>query len=285
MPWFYIDDDMAFNRKIVAAGNAAVGLWSRAGSWSRKEGTNGFIPTGMAKSLGTASQIKALVDNALWHKVPGGYQFHQWDDRYDQAAEEERKRKRAAAGRLGGINSGKTRRGNRKAEANAEANSEASASKIGLKNEANAEQKRTPVLVLEGSSYEDPEPHVKQRAGKPRGRSRIDEVNGTAHSLEAHNIAKRYAERCRQTPPGDTIRGVALAADGCLRSGFNEHQIDDGIRAWEASTMTSTTRIPDFVHQAVNRSNNPGGQPISKAESWLNLGQQIDDNDRKAIGQ
>ena len=33
MPWFNVDDGFAFHRKAVRAGNAAIGLWTRAGSW------------------------------------------------------------------------------------------------------------------------------------------------------------------------------------------------------------------------------------------------------------
>lgn len=125
MPWFYIDDDMAFNRKIVAAGNAAVGLWARAGSWSRKEGTHGFIPTEIARSLGTAAQATKLLQvppgtdsNAgLWLRADGGYEFHEWHERYDPEKENDIRQKRSAAGRLGGFRSGESRRGKPRAEA------------------------------------------------------------------------------------------------------------------------------------------------------------------------
>lgn len=34
MSWFKVDDHLAFHRKTLAAGNEAMGLWVRAGSWS-----------------------------------------------------------------------------------------------------------------------------------------------------------------------------------------------------------------------------------------------------------
>ncbi|MEU3011094.1 hypothetical protein [Nocardia asteroides] len=96
MPWFRVDDDAAFHSKIVAAGNAAVGLWTRAGSWSSRELTDGFIPAHMIASMGTPAQAKKLVQVRLWDKVDGGYQFHQWAERQPfTKADVERKREEA----------------------------------------------------------------------------------------------------------------------------------------------------------------------------------------------
>lgn len=84
MPWFKIDDNFAFHRKAVAAGNTAIGLWTRAGAWCSAQLTDGHVPTDMVKLLGgRPTDAKKLVDAGLWHQVDGGYQFHQWseDDR------------------------------------------------------------------------------------------------------------------------------------------------------------------------------------------------------------
>ncbi|MEU6582837.1 hypothetical protein [Nocardia sp. NPDC046763] len=97
MPWFRIDDQAAFHAKIVAAGNAAVGLWARAGAWSAGALTDGFIPKHMVATLGTTSQAKRLVQVGLWTAADGGgYQFHQWAERQPYSkAETERKRAEA----------------------------------------------------------------------------------------------------------------------------------------------------------------------------------------------
>jgi hypothetical protein len=78
MGWFPVDDQMSFHHKIVTAGNAAIGVWVRAGAWSKAHGTGGFIPLPMAKSLGSRSEIKRLVDVGLWEDVLGGFLFHNW---------------------------------------------------------------------------------------------------------------------------------------------------------------------------------------------------------------
>jgi hypothetical protein len=92
MPWFKVDDTLAFHHKTIAAGNAAMGMWVRAGSWSRMSGTDGFIPGDIARSLGTTAQAKRLVSAGLWDEMPTGYAFHQWDERQPSKAEMEQER-------------------------------------------------------------------------------------------------------------------------------------------------------------------------------------------------
>jgi hypothetical protein len=77
--WFKVDDNFATHRKTVAAGNTAVGLWVRAGSWSSANLTDGYIPTHMITVLGgRLVDAKRLAAAELWIEVDGGYQFHQW---------------------------------------------------------------------------------------------------------------------------------------------------------------------------------------------------------------
>lgn len=81
MVWFKVDDQLAFHQKAVAAGNGAMGLWVRAGSWSGAQLTDGFIPTHMVPALGASDgDSDALVAARLWHTVEGGFQFHEWQN-------------------------------------------------------------------------------------------------------------------------------------------------------------------------------------------------------------
>lgn len=122
MPWFRIDDGAAFHAKMVAAGNAAIGLWARAGSWSAGALTDGFIPKQMAATLGTAAQARKLVEVGLWLKVPGGFQFHQWDERQPfTKADAERKRAEARA-RMARARATKKERSSGEVRANFDAN-------------------------------------------------------------------------------------------------------------------------------------------------------------------
>lgn len=74
MPYFPVDDQMPFHPKIIAAGNAAVGVWTRAGAWSKGHATGGFVPTEIASILGTR-EANRLVEAGLWVEVDGGFRF------------------------------------------------------------------------------------------------------------------------------------------------------------------------------------------------------------------
>jgi hypothetical protein len=79
MPWFKVDDQLAFHVKALSAGNAALGLWVRAGSWSMDQLTDGFVPASIVVALGGKKKdADALTTAGLWHAVEGGWQFHDW---------------------------------------------------------------------------------------------------------------------------------------------------------------------------------------------------------------
>jgi len=79
MTWFKVDDTLAFHRKVVRAGNAAMGLWVRAGAHCSQQLTDGYVPTEIVAVLGTPAQAARLVKAGLWTEVDGGYQFHDWE--------------------------------------------------------------------------------------------------------------------------------------------------------------------------------------------------------------
>jgi HNH endonuclease len=60
-------------QETLYAGNAALGLWALAGSWSLTTDDPGFIPERTARTLGTRKTIEALRDSTLWIDDVGGY--------------------------------------------------------------------------------------------------------------------------------------------------------------------------------------------------------------------
>jgi hypothetical protein len=82
MTWFKVDDNLALNPKVIMAGNAAMGLWVRAGSWSGQQLTDGFIPLPIIQVLtgGDIALADTLVDVGLWYHEPDGYRFKDWDE-------------------------------------------------------------------------------------------------------------------------------------------------------------------------------------------------------------
>jgi hypothetical protein len=114
MVWFLVDDNLTFHGKTVEAGNAAMGLWVRAGSWSAATLSDGFIPVDVARRLARKRDADRLVSGGLWAEVRQdsgglsadfrrtsggptrqliGYQFHEWEQTQQSKSEVEQRRK------------------------------------------------------------------------------------------------------------------------------------------------------------------------------------------------
>lgn len=120
MTWFKVDDTFYGHPKALKAGNAAVGLWVRAGAYAAQHLTEGVIPGVVAQLYGTAPQARKLVAAGLWHAhghvcpaakckqpAPGDYYMHDFliynptrakveDERARSAERQQRARERAA---------------------------------------------------------------------------------------------------------------------------------------------------------------------------------------------
>jgi hypothetical protein len=94
--WFKVDDNFAFHPKATLAGNPALGLWVRAGSYAAHQLTDGFVPGDVARSLGTKAQAERLITAGLWLPSGSGYEFHQWSERQPTRKEVEERRKAGA---------------------------------------------------------------------------------------------------------------------------------------------------------------------------------------------
>jgi hypothetical protein len=96
VPWFKVDDGFAFHRKAIRAGNTALGLWVRAGSWCAQQLTDGHVPEEMLALLGgTVDDADDLVKATLWITVEDGYQFADWGDYQPTKADVEEERAKA----------------------------------------------------------------------------------------------------------------------------------------------------------------------------------------------
>lgn len=137
--WFKVDDQLPMNEKMLTVSLAAVGLWVEAGAWASASQTEGRLPKRLLRVLHPdASQKEAdeLVKVGLWEDRGDYWQIHdflEYNPPKDQV--DSIKAQRSAAGRTGGLKSGKVRRS--KTEAKREA-------KVEAKREANAKQNRTP---------------------------------------------------------------------------------------------------------------------------------------------
>jgi len=82
MPYFPVDDQAPFHPKFIAAGNAAIGLWTRAGAWCKGAASGGWLSHEAARTIGSPAEIKKLLKVGLWeHEArdgEAGYMFHDW---------------------------------------------------------------------------------------------------------------------------------------------------------------------------------------------------------------
>jgi len=98
------------------------------------------------------------------------------------------------------------------------------------------------------------------------GREVADRLNATAHSPEAHNIARQYEKHIGSAIPGKVLTDIAQQIDACLTSGVPPEQIGRGLIAWHDSPISATSQIPSFVHKAAAKSRPRGrSKPTNSA--------------------
>lgn len=110
--------------KVIGIGAEAKGVWLSGLLYSKVQRTDGFVPVealGMMCDTHAGSEpVAVLVERGLWDEVEGrdragnaiaiGYQIHDYGDHQDDRKREQISEARAAAGRVGGIRSGESRR-------------------------------------------------------------------------------------------------------------------------------------------------------------------------------
>jgi hypothetical protein len=106
MPWWKVDDSLYSHRKtrrVVRRSLEALGLWTLAGSYCARYGTDGRITPDELVELLECPKPKVvrlaevLVDCGLWDRDGDAYVFHDWLQYNDTAAELKERRSAAAA--------------------------------------------------------------------------------------------------------------------------------------------------------------------------------------------
>lgn len=110
MPWFRLDDSFDTHPKVLLAGNEAIGLYIRCGTYAARNLTDGFVGQEIVLLYGSDSLAATLVRVRLWHRARQGWTIHDFLDYNPSREEVLAKRKiRSDAGRAGGLASGKVR--------------------------------------------------------------------------------------------------------------------------------------------------------------------------------
>lgn len=102
------------------------------------------------------------------------------------------------------------------------------------------------------------------------------EVNTTARSGPAHQIAKAYSDSLTVPIENRLLAQVGVQIDHCLTADIPPTAIAAGLQEWTASDSWSPSQIPNFVHKAANgRKTNGVGKPTQKALGYEDAANQL----------
>lgn len=105
MPKGSIDDLMTFNKKIVRAGNEAVGAWVRLIALSNAHLSDGVVSLEQALLIAPRRVLARLIDAGLLHEENGAVRIHDFHDHNERSEDVRARRKfereRKAAARSG----------------------------------------------------------------------------------------------------------------------------------------------------------------------------------------
>jgi len=96
MAWFRLEDSFHPHPKVLKAGNAAVGLWVRCGTWSSEYLTDGLIPDEIVQGMGRTREVDAAITARLWVAAEGGLLMPDYLDFNPAGSEVKQRRKRDA---------------------------------------------------------------------------------------------------------------------------------------------------------------------------------------------
>jgi hypothetical protein len=248
MPWFKIDDKAHSHPKFLRAGNAALGLWLRCGSYSAQHLTEGHVPAVVAQLYGSVPQAAKLVKAGLWHEhghgcsrcpdpPAGDYMIHDFleDGRNTSRAKHEAEKKKARdrqakhreAQGLGGKSSEKTDRieeeSSTKNSEIALENSESSASSAGQSHESHRDENvtgihatttptTTPFGSGSGAAASEPEIRSWDTLGDLKRAIADAGVRGVSWNLQASQIERVKQVRDRVGVPAMVAMAVGNAS-------------------------------------------------------------------------
>lgn len=255
MPWFKVDDNLAFHHKVVAAGNPAIGLWARAGSLCAQQLTDGFIPDHMIAAMGTTAQAKKLVQVGLWDRVRGGYRFHGWAERQPSKADVEAERA-AAKERM------REYRAKKKGVA---PKADPQVNGLGSE-EVRPNERRTNAEVLDVFGDPDPShpiPIPSQSRPDPSLVAAADasgvEIVLAGDAPTAQTLTAEWIDHCGERPPGRVIGQVSKELKTLLNEGIDPDRIRRALAEWNRKGLHPST-LPSVVHEIANRAPQIKGQ-------------------------
>jgi hypothetical protein len=275
MPWFKIDDKAHSHPKFLRAGNAALGLWLRCGSYSAQHITEGHVPAVVAQLYGSAPQAAKLVRAGLWHEhghdcsrcpdpPAGDYMIHDFleDGRNTSRAKHEAEKKKA-----------RDRQAKHREEQAAGAKSSEKTDRI--EEESSAKNSE---IALENSGFSD------SSAGQSHESRRDENVTGIHATTTPVPTTSFGGSGAAASDPGirsyDTLGDLKRAIRDAGISGVSWNLQASQIK--RIRQVRDRIGIPDMVAMAVGNASYRGTP--SRASAWIDDWEGLEPETQNAPG-
>lgn len=269
MPHFRVDDALHSHPKAQRAGDEALGMWARAGSYCMAYLTDGFVPEWWVKQQpkGTA-KAKKLVAVGLWNDGAErdgekGYQFHEFlaagrqDSREKVEADRELARKRKE----------KSRRESRVESRRDTPRDERVESRV----ESRRSPSRDARVTQPNPTHEEISGHLPESATDSNGRGSVAATPGA-------DLVRRIIPN---EIPDATRTALRHQASALINNGTPPDVAEQALRDWLAKTGVGPGILPSLAADVIKRRNHssPAMNGVTPGEAkvagWANLGTQF----------
>ncbi|WP_100522329.1 hypothetical protein [Mycobacteroides abscessus] len=254
MPHFKVSDDSHSHPKAIMAGDAAWGMWNRAGCWSMAYGTDGFVPEWWVKQQpqGTV-KAKALIGAQLWrrgeyegdrpeYQGQKGYTFHEWrQDSYEKVEADRAKWRDKKANQRGSVPrvSPRDKRGDNTGD-------------------TRGDSRESPGYI--------PNTQYPKNSGEPKSVS-PDSTEREPRSAPVTPLANRLVSQIipSEHPPA-TLTELRLQTSALLKAGQPEALVAQALELWTTKALHPKT-LPSLVSELINGRNQPNRNTSEHAQA------------------
>ncbi|MDB2211756.1 MULTISPECIES: hypothetical protein [Mycobacteroides] len=252
MPHFRVDDGLDSHPKAQRAGDEALGMWVRAGSWCMRYLTDGFVPDWWVKQQPKGlAKAKKLVAAGLWndgvvHDGEKGYRFHEFTGPGRQDSREQ-------------IEADRDKWRQKKQRQRGEASSMSPGDRSGDTPRDKAGDTR------ESPGYTQPNPTLKN-SGEPKSVS-PDSTASEPRSAPVTPAANRLvSEHIPATHPAAVRTELRLQASALLKDGQSEELVGAALALWTTKSLHPKT-LPSLVSELINGRNQPARNTSEHAKA------------------
>lgn len=254
MPHFKVSDDSHSHPKAIMAGDAAWGMWNRAGCWSMAYGTDGFVPEWWVKQQpqGTV-KAKALIGAQLWrrgeyegdrpeYQGQKGYTFHEWrQDSYEKVEADRAKWRDKKANQRGSVP--RVSPGDKRGDNTGD---------------TRGDSRESPGYI--------PNTQYPKNSGEPKSVS-PDSTEREPRSAPVTPLVNRLVSQIipSEHPPA-TLTELRLQTSALLKAGQPEALVAQALELWTTKALHPKT-LPSLVSELINGRNQPNRNTSEHAQA------------------